>query len=102
MSKPKKPVKKTAKPVPTLRKSGVGVTVQYCGHDATFLADIIEVGGACVVVAAEPIIDNKGLKRPARGATHLMVDFPVGGYWKPQKGIFVVPNEQIRLLEPGE
>lgn len=80
-------------------KSGVGVTVLYCGHDATFIADIIEVGTACVVVPAEPITEGKGLTRPAQGATHHLVDFPKAGYWRPHKGIFVVPNAQVKLVK---
>lgn len=84
------------------KKSGVGVTVVYCGHDASFLADIIEVAGACVVIAASPVGDRT-LTRPASPrATHHLVDWPKAGYWSPNKGLFIVPNAQVRLITPKD
>lgn len=78
-------------------KGCVGAIVRYCGHDATFIADIIEVGDACVVVANGDV--DKFLERPASPkATHHLVDFPVAGYWNPRKGMFVVPSSQVVLL----
>lgn len=82
---------------PVKGKGRVGAIVRYCGHDATFVADVIEVGDACVVVANGEI--NKQLVRPATDdATHHLLDFPVAGYWNPRTGIFVVPSEQVVLL----
>lgn len=78
-------------------KGGVGVMVRYCGHDAMFIADVIEVGGACVVVANERI-DNCLIRPATDEATHHLVDFPKAGYWHPHKGIFVVPSDQVHLL----
>ena len=84
-------------------KSGVGVHVRYCGHDASFIADVIEVGPAVVVVAAGPVNKPGVLTRPARrDATHLLVDFPTAGYWSPDEGVFVVPNAQVRLIGQGK
>lgn len=77
-------------------KGAIGAIVQYCGHDATFVADIIEVGDACVVVANGDV--NKHLRRPSDGATHHLIDFPKAGYWNPQKGIFVVPADQVKVF----
>lgn len=79
------------------KKAGVGVMVRYCGHDAMFIADVIEVGDACVVVAADKI--DSCLIRPATDeATHHLVDWPKAGYWSPRTGIFVVPRDQVVLL----
>ena len=88
-SKPKKTKPKA--------KSAVGAMVIYCGHDAMFIADIIEVGNACVVVAAAKI-DNCLIRPATDEATHHLVDFPKVGYWNPQIGIFVVPSDQVKLL----
>lgn len=74
----------------------MGAIVQYCGHDATFIADIIQVGDACVVVANGDI--DKHLRRPARDATHHVIDFPKAGYWSPRRGILVVPADQVKVL----
>lgn len=80
------------------KKGRIGAIVRYCGHDATFVADVIEVGSACVVIANGDI--DKCLVRPAAKATHHLVDFPSGGYWSPRKGVFVVPSEQVMVLSP--
>ena len=85
-------------------KAGAGVIVRYCGHNASFLADVYEIGGACVVVASGPLQnghqDGSGLQRPASPkATLHLVDFPQAGYWQPRKGIFVVPSAQLRFLK---
>jgi len=78
-------------------KSRIGAIVRYCGHDAMFIADVIEVGDACVVVANGTIEHH--LVRPASDkVTHHLRDFPVAGYWNPRKGIFVVPSDQVVLL----
>ena len=85
------------KPKKPESKGRIGAIVRYCGHNATFVADVIEVGGACVVVANGDI--DKCLVRPASNkVTHHIVDFPSAGYWNPRKGIFVVPSDQVVLL----
>lgn len=74
----------------------------YCGHDATFVADIWRIGNVNVIVANGPLHghNNTLLERPARGATHHVKDFPEAGYWRPEKGIFVVPEKQCREIKP--
>lgn len=74
-----------------------GAIVQYCGHDGTFVADIFEIAGANVVRASRAV-SASNIDRPARNATHLLVDFPKQGFWRPDLGVFVVPKEQVRLL----
>jgi len=74
-----------------------GAIVQYCGHDATFIADIVTVADAVVIRANGPI--EKNLRRPARGATHHVMDFPKAGYWNPQLGVLVVPAAQVKVLD---
>lgn len=73
-----------------------GAIVQYCGHDATFIADVITVADAVVIRANGPV--EKNLQRPAKNPTHHLVDFPAAGYWNPQLGVFVVPKSQVRVL----
>lgn len=75
------------------RKSAIGACVRYCGHNATFVADITEVAGACVIRANGPI--DKVLTRPADGETHHVSDFPVAGFWRPDLGVLVVPSSQV-------
>jgi len=77
----------------------IGAKVAYCGHDGWFLADIHRVGNVNIVYAAAKKVSGESLHRPADGATHLLVDFPVGGFWRPQIGVFVVPEAQVRELD---
>lgn len=82
-------------------KSCIGAIVRYCGHKATFIADVREIGGAVVIHAAAPITDTGGLNRDPgeyKFATHYIVDFPEGGFWKPRLGLFVVPENQVTDL----
>ena len=79
----------------------MGAIVRYCGHRATFVADIFRVGDANVVVANGPI--EKCLSRKPKdfeNATHHMEDFPSAGCWKPNRGFFVVPHDQVTELKP--
>jgi hypothetical protein len=77
-------------------KSKMGAKVLYCGHDATFAADIYVHGDAALVVANGPI--EECLERPARGATHHLVDYPLAVYWSPRRGVFMVPAAQVLVL----
>lgn len=81
-----------------IKESCMGANVMFCGHQGYFIADIHVVGNVAVVVSA-PVTPG-GLCRDNEFGkpTHLMVDFPTGGYWKPSKGIFVVPVGQVRKL----
>ena len=81
-----------------MSKAKMGAVVQYCGHNGTFIADIFEVAGANVVRANGPVTGGN-LMRPAKGATHHLQDFPVGGFWRPDLGTFVVPENQVTELE---
>lgn len=80
-----------------MSKAAMGATVCYCGHDGTFIADVFEVAGANVVRANGPITPGN-LKRPAKGATHHLMDFPTAGFWRPDLGVFVVPKAQVEKL----
>ena len=77
-----------------MSKAAIGAIVQYCGHDGTFVADIFVVGNTNVVRASRNV-SPENLERPARGATHLVSDFPIRGFWRPDLGIFVVPQKQV-------
>lgn len=78
---------------------GAGLTVRYCGHDGTFVADVYEVAGAVVVRAGGPV-SAETIRRPARGYTRHLLDFPKAGFWRPELGVFVVPADQLRVCEP--
>jgi hypothetical protein len=80
-----------------MSKPTIGARVQFCGHDGTFIADIFRVGD-CNVVRASQKVTPSNLKRPADDATHLMVDFPVQGFWRPDLGVFVVPQDQVEEI----
>lgn len=74
--------------------------VRYCGHNASFVADIFEVSGAVVVRANGPV--EKQLTRPcSQTATHWLSDFPKPGFWRPDLGVFVVPKKQFTKLTKG-
>lgn len=80
-----------------MSKASVGAKVQYCGHDGWFIADIWEIEGVNVVRANGKVTPSN-INRPAQGATHSLSDFPKGGFWRPDLGVFVVPSDQVKLL----
>lgn len=84
-----------------MSKAAQGATVRYCGHKATFTADIFLVGNANVVRPDGPI-DLKTLNTDEEvyksQATHELVDFPTVGFWRPDLGVFVVPEKQVIKL----
>lgn len=80
-----------------MAESYLGAIVQYCGHNGCFIADIFTVGNANVVRANGPVtMDN--LIRPASNVTHHLMDFPSSGFWRPDLGVFVVPQEQVKYV----
>ncbi len=74
-------------------KPAMGAQVQFCGHKGSFIADVWVIAGVNVVVASGPVTPAN-LDRETT-PTHRLVDFPSAGYWRPQKGIFVVPQKQV-------
>ena len=83
-----------------MKNGKVGAIVQYCGHEATFIADIWYVGNVNVVRANGPI--DKCLNREPKAftsATHHVSDFPTPGFWRPDLGVFVVPEKQVTELK---
>lgn len=74
-----------------------GKRVRYCGHDASFAADITFINGAAIVRANGPISEDN-LRRPAGNCDYHMVDMPHGGVWSPHSGLFAVPVSQFRKL----
>jgi hypothetical protein len=83
-----------------MSKAAMGALVQFCGHDGYFLADIFVVAGANVVRASHKVTAGN-ITRPATGATHHLTDFPTAGFWRPELGVFVVPQDQVRELKPA-
>jgi len=80
-----------------MSKAKMGATVQYCGHDGTFVADIFKIGNVNVI-KANGLVTPGNIRRPAQKATHHLVDFPSAGFWRPDIGIFVVPQAQLEEL----
>lgn len=74
----------------------------YCGHSGWFAADIFEIGGCNVVVANGPVSPDNIHREDLETATHHMVDFPIGGCWKPHRGLFAVPSDQVTELTAEE
>ena|ERR1700761_2501519 len=84
-----------------VRKTAVGAKVMYCGHNGWFAADIVTVAGA-LVVRASCAVTGDNIKRDSLSeATHHLSDFPVAGFWRPDLGVFVVPEDQVTVLEEG-
>lgn len=83
-----------------MSQAKMSALVQYCGHDGVFIADIWRIGDVNVVKANGPVSPENILrgKQHLKNATHHLVDFPHAGYWKPQEGIFVVPENQVETL----
>lgn len=80
----------------------------FCGHDGYFVADIFNINGVNVVNANGPV-DYNALVRdwdqdnPNDRPTHHLSDYPLSGFWHPKKGVFVVPEDQVSVLnEAGE
>lgn len=70
--------------------------IRYCGHDASFVADIYMVGTAAVVRATGPITQERRLTRPYdQKWTHWVIDNPDQGFWRPDLGVLVVPQTQL-------
>lgn len=79
-------------------KNVCGVSVRYCGHKASFVADITVVGEAVVVRHDGPVtMENvdRSVKSFNAAPFHLM-DFPSAGFWRPDLGVFVVPKSQFK------
>jgi hypothetical protein len=51
------------------------------------------------VIKANTTKVDKALKRPIKKATHHLSDH-LGGFWRPDLGVFVVPAKAVTLLNP--
>lgn len=81
-----------------LSKSAMGARVKYCNHAGWFVADIFVVGTANVVRANHSICGENIHRDEMESITHEMRDFPQAGFWRPDIGIFVVPQEQVKKV----
>lgn len=84
-----------------MKKGAAGAKVAFCGHNGWFLADIYYVGNVNVI-RANGKITGDNLNRPATPATHHVSDFPTAGFWKPELGVLVVPEEQVQEVKDGK
>lgn len=74
----------------------------FCGHKGYFIADVIGVGSAWVVRANGPVSADNIIRRDVdEEATHIVSDM-WGGFWRPDLGVFVVPNKGLTLTKVGK
>lgn len=74
----------------------------FCGHNGYFLADIMQVEGAWVVRANGPVTPSNIIRQDVEQvATHHVMDM-YGGFWRPDLGVFVVPDKGLILTEGGK
>lgn len=78
-----------------MSKSYVGANVLFGGHRGHFIADIHVVGNCNVVRASREVRPDNLDRTVIRNATHHMSDYPAGGFWRPDLGVFVVPAAQV-------
>ena len=80
------------------KKTGIGIVVAYCGHNAEIKAcDVTAVGSALVIRAPRPVTADN-LSRPIKDATLHMSDH-LGGFWRPDLGVFVVPEAAVTFVK---
>ena len=82
------------------RRGVIGANVLYCGHAGYFIADLYYIGGVCVVHASTPKVTPGNIHRHNQFGepTHHLSDFPTPGFWKPEIGVFAVPEGQVKEL----
>jgi hypothetical protein len=86
-----------------MSKPRMGARVLFCGHKGTFVADIFKVGNVNVV-RANGKVDPASLNRDLvnKPPTHRMSDLPEAGFWRPDLGVFVVPQTQVKEVAQHE
>ncbi len=85
-----------------MSKEAMGARVMYCGHDGYFVADICCVAGANVVRATGAVTPGnliRPIQQKSEPATHTLLDFPTAGFWRPDLGVFVVPEDQVKEIK---
>jgi hypothetical protein len=78
-----------------MSKSFIGANVMFCGHRGHFIADIHVVGNCNVVRASREVTPDNIDRTMLHNATHHISDFPTAGFWRPDLGVFVVPQAQV-------
>jgi hypothetical protein len=82
-----------------MSESKIGAKVLYCGHNGWFIADIFKIGNVNVVRANGEVTPGNINRQNLDEATHQIEDFPVGGFWRPDIGVFVVPEDQVQAVD---
>jgi hypothetical protein len=83
-----------------MSRAAIGARILYCGHAGWFIADIFRVGTANVVRANGPVTPHNIVRDSLNSVTHELRDFPLAGFWRPDLGIFVVPEKQLIAKYP--
>jgi hypothetical protein len=81
-----------------MSKSYMGANVLFGGHRGHFIADIHVVGNCNVIRASREVTPDNLDRTMMHNATHHMSDYPTGGFWRPDLGVFVVPATQVVAL----
>lgn len=91
-------------PLPSGPDGWPNAVILYCGHSATFVADIIVTPHAVTVIGKvrgsklNPIGLEYGAAAVAKAAWHISDEFP-GTYWNPANGRFVLPRKAVTKLK---
>ena len=78
-----------------MSKATIGAHVKFCNHAGWFTADIYKIGNVNVVRANGPVTTDNIVRDDQEAITHELRDFPVSGFWRPDLGVFVVPESQV-------
>lgn len=81
-----------------MSKAHMGAIVMFCGHEGHFIADVYRVGNVNVIRANGPISGDTIIRKDLEKATHHVSDFPLGGFWRPDLGVLVGPEKQVKEL----
>lgn len=85
--------------LPSGPDSWTSQAVLFCGHAGTFVADVFVTPFAVTVLSKglKPVLGSTLDRRNVNAATWHICDSR-GGYFRPQKGIFVLPREAVTRL----
>jgi hypothetical protein len=83
----------------------VGAIVHMLPHDLVFAADLWRVAGAVIVRASGPVLHGSRVCWPRTSQvcrenppTHELSDNLAEEFWKPEIGVFVVPEDKLKVL----
>lgn len=75
--------------------SKIGAIIRYCGHDAWFVADVMQVGNT-LVIRAPTAVTMENVRRPCRPDYDFHIDDFNPCFWRPDLGVFVVTVKSVK------